>query len=61
MASRRKGRIIAFQALYSWEASKIPLPELANFSWLDTEKKSNLDDATAAFSRLIVVGTMWTP
>ncbi len=58
MASRRKGRIIAFQALYSWEASKIPLTELADFSWLDTEKKSTLDEATAAFSRLLVVGTI---
>jgi len=58
MASRRKGRIIAFQALYSWEASKIPLAELADFSWLDTEKKSTLDEATAAFSRLLVVGTV---
>lgn len=58
MASRRKARIIAFQALYSWEASKVSVSELSTFSWLDEEKKSALDEATATFSRLLVAGAI---
>jgi N utilization substance protein B len=65
MASRRKGRILAFQALYSWEATgrgtgaAAPVPEeLLSFSWLETEKLENLDRTTADFSRLLVMGTI---
>jgi N utilization substance protein B len=64
MASRRKGRILAFQALYSWEAScgknkgKDALPEgLLDFSWLE-DKRERLDQATADFSRLLILGTV---
>ena len=55
MASRRKGRILAFQALYSWEANKEEPDEIASFSWLD---KGNLDPVTSNFSRLLVLGTI---
>ncbi|MDR3146042.1 MAG: transcription antitermination factor NusB [Treponema sp.] len=68
MASRRKGRILAFQALYSWEANhpgKPPAPEkqnipegLLDFSWLEAEKRASLDGKTVDFSRLLVVGTI---
>ncbi|MDR0710246.1 MAG: transcription antitermination factor NusB [Spirochaetaceae bacterium] len=65
MASRRKGRILAFQALYSWEATgrgtgaAAPVPkELLDFSWLETDKRENLDQATVDFSRLLVTGTI---
>ncbi|MDR0452717.1 MAG: transcription antitermination factor NusB [Treponema sp.] len=64
MSSRRKGRILAFQALYSWEAlgrkeRAAPVPEeLLSFSWLETDKQENLGEATAAFSRLLVTGTI---
>lgn len=58
MASRRKARILAFQALYSWEANKIPVRDLLDFAWLDAEKREALDDATSAFSRLLVSGVV---
>jgi N utilization substance protein B len=64
MASRRKGRILAFQALYSWDlvysqTRKALIPEgLLDFPWLETEKKQALDEATSAFSRLLVTGTV---
>jgi N utilization substance protein B len=62
MASRRKGRILAFQALYSWEAAGSPLPlppeGLLDFSWLGVEKRESLDEGTAQFSRLLVTGTI---
>jgi N utilization substance protein B len=69
MASRRKGRILAFQALYSWEANskKIPRterspsavpPELLEFSWLEQEKQAALDEDISGFSRLLITGTI---
>ena len=58
MASRRKGRILAFQALYSWEASRAEPIEVASFSWLDQDKKDSLDPVTSNFSRLLVFGTI---
>jgi transcription antitermination protein NusB len=58
MASRRKARILAFQALYAWEASRLPLDELLDFEWLDETKRKNRDDESLAFSRLIVTGTI---
>jgi N utilization substance protein B len=64
MASRRKGRILAFQALYSWDlvysqTGKAAIPEgLLDFPWLENEKKASLDDEILAFSRLLVSGTV---
>jgi N utilization substance protein B len=65
VASRRKGRILAFQALYSWDAAYKPLPgkasvpeDLLNFSWLEKEKQEKLDDNIANFSRLLIVGSI---
>jgi N utilization substance protein B len=64
MASRRKGRILAFQSLYSWEASggekggKNALSEeLLNFSWLE-DKAEKLDQETLDFSRLLILGVV---
>ena len=58
MASRRKGRILAFQALYCWESARIPVSELASFSWLGETKLLNLDEEIAVFSRLLIAGTV---
>ncbi|MDR1909649.1 MAG: transcription antitermination factor NusB [Spirochaetaceae bacterium] len=61
MASRRKGRILAFQALYSWEAAgrELPIPEdLLSFSWLEPEKQAAMDGESAAFSRLLMTGAI---
>jgi N utilization substance protein B len=64
MASRRKGRILAFQALYSWDlvysqTGKTDIPEgLLDFPWLENEKKASLDDEILAFSRLLITGTV---
>lgn len=35
--SRRKGRILAFQTVYSWEATKTSLDDLLTFSWLQKD------------------------
>jgi N utilization substance protein B len=62
MASRRKGRILAFQALYSWEASgeaktAESLENLLDFPWLE-DKREKLDQGIADFSRLLIAGTI---
>jgi N utilization substance protein B len=58
MTSRRKGRILAFQALYFWEASRVSVDELVCFAWLDEEKLKKLDDGIALFSRVLIAGTV---
>jgi len=58
MASRRKGRILAFQALYFWESNRVPLEELVSFNWLEEEKRLSLDEGIAAFSRALIAGTI---
>jgi N utilization substance protein B len=68
MASRRKGRILAFQALYCWD-SRSPqkaagaahekfVEELLGFSWLEPEKRENMEEEITAFSRLLIAGTI---
>jgi len=64
MASRRKARILAFQALYFWDASsqqktsRAPVEELITFAWLEEEKLKALDEDMAAFSRALIAGTI---
>ncbi|MHC6202879.1 transcription antitermination factor NusB [Breznakiellaceae bacterium SP9] len=67
MSSRRKGRIVAFQALYSWEAcakkgtaqssSSTVIPDgLLDFAWL--EHSSTYDETLFSFARVLVIGTI---
>ena len=66
--SRRKSRILAFQALYSWDVSKAPLEDILNFSWLqkDSEIKEGQEQAQPdeglkedeTFASLIISGTI---
>ena len=68
--SRRNGRVIAFQALYSWDVSKSSLDDLLTFSWLqkDSEIEAGLQQeqtelsVTAkeerTFASLIISGTI---
>lgn len=58
MASRRKGRILAFQALYFWEANKVPAEELISFSWVDEKKISLMDESILIFSKNLICGTI---
>ena len=56
--ARRKGRIIAFQALYSWEMGNTDLDNLLSFSRVGEEKLSKMDDDILTFARLLVSGTI---
>jgi len=59
ITSRRKGRILAFQALYCWESNRVSTTdELIAFSWLGNEKLAELDEGIAGFSRLLITGTI---
>jgi len=65
MASRRKGRILAFQALYCWDvqygASSSCVPEdLLEFPWsLETaDDVCKLDAELQAFAQLLLTGTI---
>lgn len=51
--SRRKGRRLAVQALYSWDVGKIPAAVLVQFSWIDPTEQDDL-----SFPRLLVQGTL---
>jgi N utilization substance protein B len=55
MGSRRKERILAFQALYAWDMADdkdAALGDLLDFSWVDRGSEK-----TAGFSRLLAAGT----
>lgn len=58
MGSRRKARVLAFQALYAWELNRVPLEELTCFSWLDKNYRLSLDQDTVGFSIILVAGTL---
>ena len=58
MGSRRKGRIVAFQAIFAWEAAHPQQEGLLEFPWLDQERRANLGEDTATFARYIVSGTL---
>ena len=54
--ARRKSRIIAFQAIFSWDAGGETLEHLLQFSWVDS--KQNLDESDLSFSRILIAGTI---
>ena len=65
--SRRKGRIIAFQALYSWDVSKASTDDLLTFSWLQKDSELSTEEVTQpsenakeerTFASLIIAGTI---
>lgn len=51
--SRRKGRVLAFQGLYSWDVGKNPLEEILSFTWSEAK-----DEEAEAFAGLVISGTV---
>lgn len=58
MSSRRKARILAFQAVYAWDASNVALSDLLSFSWVDEEKLAKYDEEAKTFASLIIAGVL---
>ena len=57
--SRRKGRILAFQALYSWDVSHSALEDLLKFSWLgDDTRQADSPAEETTFASIIISGTV---
>ncbi|MBI9105544.1 MAG: transcription antitermination factor NusB [Spirochaetales bacterium] len=57
MGTRRKGRVIAFQTIFSWDANKIQLNDLLRFDWLD-ESDLGKNQEAIDFARLLAAGTI---
>lgn len=69
--SRRNGRILAVQALYSYDLGKIPLEELLEFEWTNdnpveetepsaetTENASGAQSEARDYARIVISGTV---
>lgn len=58
--SRRKGRILAFQALYSYDVGKESLEDLLKLEWANnTENEAeNADTESDDFARILISGTI---
>ena len=56
--ARRKSRIIAFQALYSWDVNAVPLDELLEFSWVDSAVLDRMGSDNLLFTKLLISGTI---
>ena len=57
--SRRKGRILAFQALYSWDVGGVKEDELLSLSWANNDKQTEvIESDNADFARLLIKGTI---
>ncbi len=58
MGSRRKGRVLAFQAVFSWDVTAVSIEELNSFSWIDGTEREKTNEDTMMFARLISAGTI---
>jgi len=58
--SRRKGRILAVQGLYSWDVGeKKDKEEVLSLSWAKNDSgEETLDDESGAFARILIAGTI---
>ena len=63
--ARRKGRILAFQALFSWDMGSSNVSDLVAFPWVAKSGEMSEDvndsvknDETVTFARLLVAGTI---
>ena len=57
MGVRRRGRVIAFQTLFSWDSNRTKLEELLRFEWLEQDSNEKNQQAID-FARLIASGTI---
>ena len=56
--SRRKGRILAFQALYSWDVGGVAKETLTTFAWAVNADNPVMDEDTRTFATLLINGTL---
>lgn len=58
MGTRRQSRIIAFQALFSYDLNPRPRSELLSLEWLEPADQQDLTEDSAFFARLLIEGTL---
>jgi N utilization substance protein B len=58
MGARRQGRILAIQALYSYEMSGCSPDQALEFSWLDEERKNSIQAESLDFGKLMTAGAL---
>ena len=56
--ARRKGRILAFQALYSWDLGNVDVGNVLDFAWVENETLERMGEESLSFTRLLVSGTI---
>ena len=57
--SRRKGRILAFQGLYSWDVGGMTKEDVLALSWVENEKNEEVTvTETATFARVLIAGAI---
>ena len=57
--ARRKGRILAFQALFSWDMGNGDVASMMEFPWTrDPSSQPETQNDSEAFARLLVAGTI---
>lgn len=57
--ARRKGRILAFQALFSWDMGNGDVASMMEFPWTrDSSSQTAVQNESEAFARLLVAGTI---
>lgn len=54
---RRRGRILAFQALFAWDAGSLSPDDLLRFPWAERTSKE-VHDGDLLFSQLLFLGTV---
>ncbi len=56
--ARRKGRILAFQALYSYDVGSVAMQNLVDFSWVEEKTLEKMGEESLSFARLLIRGTI---
>lgn len=56
--SRRKGRILAFQGLYSWNVGGLNKEDVLSLSWTENENGEPCDMETTVFARVLLAGAI---
>ena len=55
---RRKARILAFQALYSFDVGKMNSEQLVSLSWVESKSIEKLSESSNLYTRLLIAGTL---
>ena len=58
MGSRRKARVLAFQALFCLEANPGAREGILEFPWLDDEMRGRYEEDTLVFARMLIAGAL---